>query len=48
MVIKCVFEILDELEEKENKVDVLLLEMILGDVIFDYVDFVYDLKKLLI
>ena len=45
---KRVFEILDEPEEKENKVDVSLPETILGDVTFDHVDFAYDPKKPLI
>ena len=45
---KRVFEILDEPEEKENKVDASLPETILGDVTFDHVDFAYDPKKPLI
>lgn len=45
---KRVFEILDEPEEKENKVDVTLPETILGNVSFEHVDFAYDPKKPLI
>ena len=41
---KRVFEILDEPEEKENKVDVTLPETILGNVSFEHVDFAYDPK----
>ncbi|EMF0151091.1 multidrug efflux ABC transporter subunit EfrB [Enterococcus hirae] len=43
-----VFEILDEPEEKENKVDVTLPETVAGNVSFEHVDFAYDPKKPLI
>lgn len=40
-----VFEILDEPEEKENKVDVTLPETVAGNVSFEHVDFAYDPKN---
>lgn len=45
---KRVFEILDEAEEKENKVDEHLPETVRGNVVFDHVKFSYDPKKPLI
>lgn len=45
---KRVFEILDEAEEKENKVDERLPETVHGNVVFDHVKFSYDPKKPLI
>lgn len=45
---KRVFEILDEAEEKENKVDERLPEPVHGNVVFDHVKFSYDPKKPLI
>ncbi|MEO1768185.1 ABC transporter ATP-binding protein [Candidatus Enterococcus ferrettii] len=45
---KRVFEILDEAEERENKVDEQLPEPVHGNVVFDHVKFSYDSKKPLI
>ncbi|GCF93374.1 ABC transporter [Enterococcus florum] len=45
---KRVFEILDELEERENEFDEPLPEPVSGDVVFDHVKFSYDPKKPLI